>query len=185
MLAPGASLAPNQSITQGATEALRGSAMSGSSALLGLAGTVSIIFFVAFFVLAGGERLVNHFLGLWSYSAAAHEHATGAWKECTRQIRWYAGVLLVTNTVVGLAVWLAFEMADLPDSAGWGITAALLHVAPYLGMALLTALGAAATLLVHETIGAALGMAAFLVLVSKVVAEHTRGGLRLAALMRG
>ena len=234
MLASGATTPPNQSITQGATEALRGSAMSGSSALFGLAGTVSIIFFIAFFVLAGGKPLVVHFLGLWSYSAAAHAHATRAWQECARQIRLYAGVLLVTNTLVGLAVWLAFVMADLPDAAGWGITAALLHVVPYLGMALLTALGAAETFLVHETIGTALGMAAFLVLLStligtfmtawlqsraakmnpaavfvgllfwgalwgvwglflgpvlvvmfKVVAEHTRGGLRLAALMRG
>jgi len=114
------------------------------------------------------------------------------------------------------------------------VTAAVLHVVPYLGMALLTALGSAETFLAHETLGSALAMAAFLVTLStvigtlvtawlqgraakmnsaavfiglvfwgalwgiwglflgpalvvllKVVAEHTRSGVRLAKLMQG
>ena len=154
--------------------------------------------------------------------------------ECSRQIRIYAGVLLVTNTVIGLTVWLAFSIADLPDAVGWGVTAAVLHVVPYLGMALLTILGAAETFLVHQTVGAALGMGIFLVFLStlvgmlvtawlqgraakmnsatvfiglvfwgalwgiwglflgpalvvllKVVAEHSNSGVRLARLMQG
>ena len=164
----------------------------------------------------------------------AHDRARRAMLESARQIRIYAGVLLVTNTLVGVMVWAAFSLADLPDAAGWGVTAAVLHVVPYLGMALLTGLGAAETFLAHESVGAALGMAAFLVLLStlvgtlvtawlqgraakmnsaavfiglvfwgalwgiwglflgpalvvllKVVAEHSRSGLRLARLMQG
>src|SRR5204863_5998256 len=142
--------------------------------------------------------------------------------------------LLVTNSIVGLAVWAAFTFAGLPDAGGWGITAAVLHVVPYLGMALLTALGAAETYLAYGTIGPALAMAAFVLIVStligtlvaawlqgraakmsaatvfigvvfwgalwgvwglllgpallvlrKVIAEHTRPGQRLAHLMTG
>ena len=153
---------------------------------------------------------------------------------CARQIRLYGGVLLVTNTLMGLAVWLAFSVSGLPDAAGWGVTAAVLHVVPYLGMALLTVLGAAESFLVHESLSAALGMAAFIVLLStvagtlvtawlqgraakmnaatvfiglmfwgalwgvwglflgpalvvliKVIAEHSRTGQRLARLMQG
>ncbi len=226
--------APNNSITTGATEALRETAVTGSSVLLGFAGTLGIIFFIAFFVLIGGKPLTARFLGLWSDDPAAHERAQRAVQECARQIRIYAAVLLVTNTVIGVAVWAVFSIADLPDAAGWGVTAAVLHVVPYLGMALLTGLGAAETYLVHETLGAALGMAAVLVALStligtlvtawlqgraakmnsaavfiglvfwgalwgvwglflgpalvvmlKVVAEHSRAGLRLAKLMEG
>lgn len=225
---------PNNNITEGATTALRVTAVSGSSVLLSFAGQLSIIFFIAFFVLMGGRPLAERFLGLWSYHPEAHERAHRAMLECARQIRIYAGVLLVTNTVVGVMVWIVFSLADLPDAAGWGVTAAVLHVVPYLGMALLTVLGAAETFLAHETVGAALGMAAFVVLTStligtlvtawlqgraakmnsaavfiglvfwgalwgiwglflgpalvvllKVVAEHSRSGLRLAKLMQG
>ena len=232
--APASAATPNNNITAGATVVLRETAVTGSSALLNFAGNLSIIFFIAFFVLVGGKPLTVRFLGLWSYHPAAHEHAQRAVLECARQIRIYGGVLLVTNTVVGVAVWIAFSLADLPDAAGWGVTAAVLHVVPYLGMAVLTGLGAAEAFLVHETLGAALGMAAFVVVLStligtlvtawlqgraakmnaaavfiglvfwgalwgvwglflgpalvvllKVVAEHTRPGQRLANLMQG
>lgn len=231
---PASAATANNNITEGATEALRDTAVTGSSFLLDFAGHLSIIFFIAFFVLTGGKPLTERFLGLWSYHPEVHEHAHHAMLECARQIRIYAGVLLVTNTALGVAVWAAFSLAGLPDAAGWGVTAAVLHVVPYLGMALLTGLGAAETFLAHETVGAALGMAAFLVALStvvgtlvtawlqgrsakmnpaavfiglmfwgalwgvwglflgpvlavvlKVVAEHSRCGVRLARLMQG
>jgi predicted PurR-regulated permease PerM len=225
---------PQVSISQSAGVALRETAVSGSSALVRFAGDLTIILFIAFFVLVGGEPLATRCLDLWDERPGLRLRAEHAANECVRQIRIYGGVLLVTNTVVGLAVWGAFALTGLPDAAGWGITAAVLHVVPYLGMALLTGLGAAEAFLAHGTLGAALGMAAFLVLLStligtvvtawlqgraakmnatavfigvvfwgalwgvwglllgpalvvllKVVAEHTRPGQRLAHLMQG
>ena len=225
---------PPVSISQTATMALRDTAVSGSGVLVKLAGDLTIILFIAFFVLAGGKALATRFLDLWGDRPGLHLRAEHAALECMRQIHIYGGVLLVTNSIVGLAVWVAFAVAGLPDAAGWGITAAVLHVVPYLGMALLTGLGAAETFLAYGNVGAALGMAAFLVLLSmligtvvtawlqgraakmnaasvfvgvvfwgalwgvwglllgpalvvllKVVAEHTRPGQRLAHLMQG
>jgi predicted PurR-regulated permease PerM len=229
-----ASASPPVSLSQSATVALRDSAVSGSGALARLAGDLTIILFIAFFVLAGGKPLATRFLDLWDERPGLRLRAEHAAHECVRQIRIYSGVLLVTNTIVGLSVWIAFALSGLPDAAGWGITAAVLHVVPYLGMALLTGLGAAEAFLAFGTVGAALGMAAFLIVLStligtvvtawlqgraakmnaaavfigvvfwgalwgvwglllgpalvvllKVVAEHTRPGQRLAHLMQG
>ncbi|MBC8056562.1 MAG: AI-2E family transporter, partial [Rhizobiales bacterium] len=157
------------SISESATVALRESAVSGSGALLKLAAQLALIFFVAFFVLAGGPPLAERFLDLWDARPGLRLRAAHAAAECVRQIHIYGGVLLVTNTIVGLAVWGAFAYAGLPDAGGWGVTAAVLHMVPYLGMALLTGLGAAETFLVHGTIGAAFGMAAFVVLLSTLI----------------
>jgi predicted PurR-regulated permease PerM len=167
--APASAAAPNDSITTGATVALRETAVTGSGALLGFLANLSIIFFIAFFVLIGGKPLSERFLALWSQHPGAHARARRAMLESVRQIRIYATVLLVTNTIIGVAVWIAFTLADLPDAAGWGATAAVLHVVPYLGMTLLTVLGAAETFLAHESVGAALGMASFLVLLSTLI----------------
>jgi len=164
-----AAATPQVSLSESATLALRESAFSGSSALLKLAGDLTIIFFIAFFVLAGGQPLAERFLDLWSVRPELRARAEHAATECVRQIRIYGGVLLVTNTIVGLAVWGAFTAAGLPDAGGWGVTAAVLHVVPYLGMALLTGLGAAETFLAHGTIASALGMAGFLVLLSTLI----------------
>ena len=160
---------PNNNITTGATTALRETAMNGSTVLLGFTANLSVILFIAFFVLTGGKPLTEKFLDLWSYTPQAHEHAKRAMLESARQIRLYCAVLAVTNTLIGLCVWIVFKLADLPDAAGWGVAAGVLHLVPYLGMTVLTALGAAETFLVHETISMALGMAFFLILLSTLI----------------
>jgi predicted PurR-regulated permease PerM len=55
----------------------------------------------------------------------------------------------------------------------------VLHVVPYLGMAVLTGLGAAETFLRYGTIGAALSMATFVVLLSTLI------GTSVTAWMQG
>lgn len=164
-----AAATPPVTISQTATVALRDTAVSGSGALLKFAGDLTVIFFIAFFVLSGGKPLADRFLGLWGERPGLKLRAEHTVMECVRQIHIYGGVLLVTNTVVGLVVWGAFTIAGLPDAGGWGLTAAVLHVVPYLGMALLTALGAAEAYLAHGTIGAALGMGAFIVMMSTLI----------------
>ena len=101
--------------------------------------------------------------------ADAARKAEGAAGGCPWQIRAYRSVLLVINPIVGLAVWAACACAGLPDVGSWGLSAAALHVVPYLGMALLTALSAAETFLVHGTIGSPLVMASFLMLFSTLI----------------
>jgi len=172
---------PHNSITAGATVALRETAVTGSGALLGFAGQLGIVFFVAFFVLTGGAPLSERLLGLWAGQPVRQDRAWRTLRECARQIRLYAGVLAVTNTVLGLAVWLAFALAGLPDAAGWGVTAAVLHLVPYLGMALLTGLGAAEAFLAQGSVGAALGMAGFLVLLSTLIGTVVTAWLQARA----
>jgi predicted PurR-regulated permease PerM len=157
------------SIATSAALALRDRAVTGSAALLDLAGDLSIILFAAFFVLTGGTSLLERFLDLWSHLPDARDRAAVAAHESAREIRIYIGVLLVTNTLIGIAVWVAFSVAGLPDAAGWGATAGILHVVPYLGIALLMAMGAAEAYLAHGTASASLGMAAYLIVLSTMI----------------
>jgi len=52
----------------------------------------------------------------------------------------------------------------------------VLHVVPYLGMALLTGLGAAEAFLARGTVGAAVGMGGFLVLLSTLIGTVVTAG---------
>lgn len=166
--AAAAASAPN-TITAGATVALREGAVTGSSALLEFAANLSIVFLVAFFVLIGGKPLTERFLGLWGDHPEVQARAERALLECAHQVRLYLGVLVVTNALIGAAVWLAFWAAGLPDAGGWGVTAGLLHVIPYLGMAVLTGLGAAETFLAHGSLSSAAAMAAFIIVMSTLI----------------
>ncbi|RZL00589.1 MAG: AI-2E family transporter [Rubrivivax sp.] len=152
-----------------ATLALKQTAVTGSSALLRFMSDFAIILFVAFFILIGGQTLVNRFIDQWDEQSTAKLRVDHGMHECARQVRIYAGVLLLTNAIIGLAVWAVFSVSGMPDAAGWGVTAAVLHVVPYMGMALLTCLGAAESFLAHGSWAAGLGMAGFIVVLSTVI----------------
>lgn len=166
--AAAAASAPN-TISAGATVALREGAVTGSSALFEFIATLSIVFLIAFFVLMGGKPLTERFLALWGEHPDTHARAERALLESAHQVRVYAGVLLVTNALIGASVWAVFSAAGLPDAGGWGVTAAVLHIIPYLGMAVLTGLGAAETFLAHGSLGSAAAMAAYIVVISTVI----------------
>jgi predicted PurR-regulated permease PerM len=164
-----ANAAQPASLTEEAELVLRQGALGGSSVLVAFASQLSIIMFLAFFVLAGGPPLVERALNLWHGRPTVRDRAEAAMAEAGRQIRLYLGVLLVTNAILGLAIAAVFALCGLPDPAGWGITAALLHVVPYLGMAVMMMLGTAETFLAFGTLTWALGMAFFLVLLSTLI----------------
>ena len=56
---------PTATITEGATVVLRETAKSGSTVLMKFAADLTIVMFVAFFVLSGGAHLAHRFVDLW------------------------------------------------------------------------------------------------------------------------
>jgi predicted PurR-regulated permease PerM len=166
---PAPKLAPAVSLASDSVAVVRLTALSGSSALASVVATISITLFTAFFILIGGNDLRTKFLDLWGASPEGRVRASKALDEAARQTRIYAGVLLITNTLIGVAVFVAFLVAGLPDPGGWAVTAGLLHVVPYLGMALLTVLGGAEAYLALGSFGGALAMGGFIVAVSTVI----------------
>jgi len=171
--APAASAASAASsatpITDTATTALRATAVNGTGVVVAFTGDLVIIFFVAFFLLAGGPALAGRFIDLWGPEPSRRARAGRALAECSRQVRLYAWVLLAANAAIGLVVWALFSATGLPDAAGWGVAASVLHLVPYLGMAALTALGAAEAFIAHGTLAAAAGIAAAVVVVSVLI----------------
>jgi len=161
---------PQINLTQSATVALRDSAVSGSSALLKLCQRSDDHFLHRLLrARRGAHRWPSAFSGCGtSGQACGCAPSMRRSNACARSAS-TAGCCWSPTRWSGSPYGPAFTVAGLPDAAGWGVTAALLHVVPYLGMAMLTGLGAAETYLAYGTFGAALGMAAFLVLLSMLV----------------
>lgn len=176
--APATAPAESTAIAVGAGAALQQTAVSGSGVLLHFAGDLAIIVFVAFFLLAGGPALQHRFLDQWGATLHGRARAQRTLMECVRQVRLYAGVLLVTNVLIGIFVWGAFWLGGLPDAGGWAVAAAVLHVVPYAGMVVLTVLGAAEAFLAHGSWPAALAMAALLVLMSTLIGTFVTAWLQ-------
>lgn len=171
---PAAAGAPSEAasapaLSDRAAAALQETAVSGSGVVLEFVADLLIIFFTAFFVLAGGRRMRLRVIDLWGDHPGTRRRVEIAMVECAQQVRRYVVVLMITNVLTGVAVWIAFLAVGLPDAGSWGLTAGVLHMVPYIGMALMTALAGAEAFLAHGTWTAMIGMAAFVVALSTVI----------------
>ena len=108
-------------------------------------------------------------IDLWGDHPATRRRVEIAMVECAQQVRRYIVVLMITNVLTGLAVWIAFMATGLPDAGSWGLTAGVLHMVPYIGMALMTGLAGAEAFLAHGTWTAMIGMAAFMMALSTII----------------
>ena len=77
-------------------------------------------------------------------------------REIGSQVQRFIGVLVVTNTLLGLATWLAFSLLGLSHAALWGLVAGVLHFIPYVGPATIAAASALAATVQFESFGAGL-----------------------------
>jgi predicted PurR-regulated permease PerM len=58
-------------------------------------------------------------------------------EEIDVQIQRYLLVTLVSNTLIGVCTWLAFQALGMEQASVWGFAAGVLHFMPYLGPALI------------------------------------------------
>jgi len=117
--------------------------MRGSLGAVTLVGQLVVVLFLVYFLLiarlpvAGKSRLVTSEI----------LQAIGS------QVQRFIGVLVVTNTLLGLATWLAFSLLGLSHAALWGLIAGVLHFIPYVGPATIAAASALAATVQFESFG--------------------------------
>jgi predicted PurR-regulated permease PerM len=73
--------------------------------------------------------------------------------EIAAQFQRYLGVLAVTNVVIGLLIWAAFAMVGVEHAAVWGVAAAVLHIIPYVGPAVIAVASMIVTALQFDSLG--------------------------------
>ena len=88
---------------------------------------------LAFFLLAAGDHFRRKLLQLVGPSLTAKKDAVRMLEEIDTQIQRYLFFTLVSNVLVALGTWLAFEALGVDQAAVWGVAAGVLHFVPYLG----------------------------------------------------
>jgi predicted PurR-regulated permease PerM len=81
-------------------------------------------------------------------------------QEIGSQVQRFIGVLVIGNTLLGVATWLAFSLLGLSHAALWGLVAGVLHFIPYVGPATIAAASAIAATVQFESLGQGLLIAA-------------------------
>ena len=114
---------------------LRDYALAQSALLFAIVGQAPIILLLTYFLLASGVHFRLKLVQLVGPSLSRKKDAVRILDEIDVQIQRYLLTMLVTNTLVGIGTWLAFDALGMQQAGVWGVAAGVLHFIPYLGPA--------------------------------------------------
>jgi predicted PurR-regulated permease PerM len=120
---------------------------AGSVGAAAFVGQMTMVLFLVFFALLSGDTFKRKLVRLTGPSLSNKKITVQILDDINTSIQKYMLMLLVTNTLLGLATWAALHWIGLDNPGAWALAAALLHVIPYFGSILASvAIGCAAFL---------------------------------------
>lgn len=102
------------------------------------AGQTLVVLFLAFFLLASGDRFRRKFMHMAGPTLGRRKLTLQALDEIQQQIQRYLMVQVFTSAVVGVTTWLAFLWIGVDNAAVWGLASFVLNFIPYLGGVVVT-----------------------------------------------
>jgi predicted PurR-regulated permease PerM len=116
---------------------LRDYAVAQSALLIAVAAQAPIVLLLTYFLLASGQHFRRKLVQFVGPSLSRQKEAVHILEEINVQIQRYLLVTLVSNTLIGVCTWLAFQALGMEQAGVWGFAAGVLHFMPYLGPALI------------------------------------------------
>lgn len=92
-----------------------------------------IVVFLVFFLLLSGDKFKRKLVKLTGPSLSKKKITVHILDEINSSIQKYMFMLLLTNTLLGLASWVAYRLIGLDNAGAWAVAAGLLHIIPYFG----------------------------------------------------
>jgi len=116
---------------------LRDYALAQSALLATVVAQTPIVLLLTYFLLASGDHFRRKLVGLVGPSLSRQKDAVRILDEIDTQVQRYLLATLVSNALVAVCTWLAFEALGMERAGVWGVAAGVLHFIPYLGPVLI------------------------------------------------
>jgi len=148
---------------------LRDYALAQSALLFTVAAQTPIVLLLTYFLLASGTHFRRKLVQLVGPSLARKKDAVRILTEVDVQIQRYLLAMLLSNVLVAVCTWLAFEALGMEQAGVWGVAAGVLHFIPYLGPVLIALLTGVAAFLQFGSLLNALAVAGVSLLVAGTI----------------
>jgi predicted PurR-regulated permease PerM len=118
---------------------------AGSLGAAGFIGQATMVLFLVFFLLLSGDTFKRKLVKLTGPSLSNKKITVNILDDINKSIQNYMFMLLVTNTLLAVLMWIALRSIGLENAGAWAVAAGLLHIIPYFGpLLIMTATGVAA-----------------------------------------
>jgi predicted PurR-regulated permease PerM len=113
--------------------------LAGSMGLVTFISQATMVVFLVFFLLLAGDTFKRKLVKLTGPSLTRKKVTVHILDDINTSIQAYMFMLLVTNGLLALLMWLALSAIGLENAGAWAIFAGLMHIMPYFGPLLITA----------------------------------------------
>ncbi|NRR28627.1 AI-2E family transporter [Oxalobacteraceae bacterium] len=111
---------------------------AGSMGVMGFLSQATMVIFLVFFLLLSGDTFKRKLVKLTGPSLSRKKITVHILEDINSSIQNYMFMLLVTNGLLALLMWVALRLIGLENAGAWAIVAGLLHIMPYFGPLLIT-----------------------------------------------
>ncbi|MET0322194.1 MAG: AI-2E family transporter [Duganella sp.] len=125
---------------------------AGSMGLMGFLSQATMVIFLVFFLLLSGDTFKRKLVKLTGPSLSKKKITVHILEDINTSIQKYMLMLLVTNGLLALMMWIALRWIGLENAGAWAIVAGLLHLMPYFGPLLIMLATGVVALLQFESI---------------------------------
>jgi predicted PurR-regulated permease PerM len=101
--------------------------------------SIGVVLFLVYFLLLSDDHYKRQLLTAFSTRLAHQQITLSIVNGIGAQLPRYVGVLAVTNAIIGVLTGAIFYLMGVEHASVWGVLAAVLHVIPYLGPAIIAA----------------------------------------------
>jgi predicted PurR-regulated permease PerM len=140
--------------------------MAQSALLVTVAAQAPIVLLLAYFLLASGVHFRRKLVQFVGPSLSRKKDAVRILEEIDEQVQRYLLATLLSNTLVGIGTWMAYEALGMEHAGVWGVAAGVLHFIPYVGSALIVLGSAVAAFLQFGSVLHAVAIAGVALLVA-------------------
>ena len=106
---------------------------AGSMGVMGFLSQAVMVIFLVFFLLLSGDTFKRKLVKLTGPSLSKKKITVHILDDINSSVQKYMLMLLVTNGMLALMMWVALRWIGLENSGAWAIVAGLLHLMPYFG----------------------------------------------------
>ncbi len=112
--------------------------LAGSVGLASFISQATMVVFLVFFLLLAGDTFKRKLVKLTGPSLTQKKVTVHILEDINTSIQNYMFMLLVTNVLLALLMWVALRLIGLENAGAWAIFAGVAHVMPYFGPLLIT-----------------------------------------------
>lgn len=141
----------------------------GSLGFFGFLGEAITMIFLAYFLLLSGDIFRRKMVRLTGPSLTRKKITVNILDEINHSVQRYMFMLLVTNVMIGLLMWIALRLIGLENAGAWSVAAGFMHLVPYFGPVITAGVTGMAAYMQFDSIVIALTVAGISMLIATII----------------